>query len=292
MHLKSLEVLQSFGAIVGLSDHTRDATVTIASVALGAKIIEKHFILNREHGGPDAFFSLEPDDFRSMVSAVREAEAALGAPRFGISPDERPSAAFRRSLFVARDVPEGAVLTCDDVRSVRPAHGIDPRHMPSVLGRMARRALAAATPLAWDALGDRLAHVPIELRTAAPDEVAAMRARRESPATPEGSIEFFVASFQGARIGLACLEDRGGHSRELSMSIDPEAQGEGLAAALLSAVEIAARERGDVHISAHIRKDDETMVRAFKNAGYYAFVERRRGDLALLACERRIVPYD
>lgn len=273
MHLESLDVLRSFGVVVGLSDHTRDETVAIAAVALGAKIIEKHFILNRDVGGPDAFFSLEPDDFKRMVSAVREAEAALGAPTFGAGPDERASVAFRRSLFVARDVPEGAVLTCDDVRSVRPSHGIDPRHLPSVLGRTARRALAAATPLTWDAVGPAPKRAGIDLRL---DEAVA---------------DGFVASFQGTRIGRACLERRGGDSWELRISLEPGAPEDGLAAALISAMEVPARERGAVHLSARVRADEAAMVRAFKSAGYYAFVERRVGDEACLFCERRIVPY-
>jgi sialic acid synthase SpsE len=96
MNLQSFEVLRGFGTVLGLSDHTRDHTVAIASVALGAKIIEKHVILDRSIGGPDAFFSLEPSELGALIKAVREAEKALGAPRFGASADEQASLAFRR----------------------------------------------------------------------------------------------------------------------------------------------------------------------------------------------------
>ena len=111
MNLASFHTLKSFQTAVGLSDHTRDSSVAIASVALGAKVIEKHFIVDRRWGGPDSFFSLEPAEFRSMVDAIRATESALGAPRFGPSSEERPSLAFRRSLFVARDVEAGKIIT-------------------------------------------------------------------------------------------------------------------------------------------------------------------------------------
>src|SRR5258706_7730782 len=133
MPLKSLEALRGFGTVLGLSDHTREHTSAVAAVALGAKVIEKHFILDRSVGGPDSFFSLEPAEFAGLVKEVRTAEAALGAPRFGASAEERASLAFRRSLFVAEDVRQGDVLTCDRVRSVRPADGMPAKHLPEVL---------------------------------------------------------------------------------------------------------------------------------------------------------------
>ena len=278
MNLHSIETLKAFGTVVGLSDHTRDATVAVASVALGAKVIEKHFILDRAQGGPDAFFSLEPEDFKSMVAAVRAAEAALGAPRFGVSPEEKASATFRRSLFVARDIAAGAVLTCDDVRSVRPAHGMDARHLPATLGRTAAQALTAGTPLTWEAIGPAPALASVELRAPAEAKDDQTRAR-------------FVAWSNGVSIGQSSLQAAGTQCWEVSVALAADARAEGLLGALIAAMEAPARERGAVLLTARIRKGDEASVRAFKAAGYYAFVERRVADQDFYFCERRIVPY-
>jgi pseudaminic acid synthase len=140
------------GVAAGLSDHTRGHAVAVAAVALGARLVEKHFTLDRRDGGPDASFSLEPDEFRQLALAVREVEAALGAPRQGPTPAERDSLVFRRSIFAVRDVAAGEALTRDNVRVIRPGHGLPPRHLPEVLGRKAARALPRGTPIQWDLL--------------------------------------------------------------------------------------------------------------------------------------------
>ena len=138
MDLRAYEVLRELGVVLGLSDHTRDNTVAIASVALGAKVIEKHFILDRSVGGPDAFFSLDPGELAEMVRAVRATTAALGRPRFGPSEDEVASTAFRRSLFVSARVAKGETFTAANVRSVRPSNGPRP-HVTSMPYSAARR---------------------------------------------------------------------------------------------------------------------------------------------------------
>ena len=313
MNLQSFEVLKGFGTIIGLSDHTKDSTVAIASVALGAKIIEKHFILDRTMGGPDAFFSLEPDDLAALVKSVRAAEAALGAPRFGVSSDEAASAAFRRSLFVARDVPAGAVLTADDVRSVRPAHGLPALHLPEVLGRTATRALAMGTPLAWDMVGAAPELPAVELRPATTDDGPSLLSWRNDAATrrasgsqaevtasehrawlaeslARGGRALFVAFQDTTRVGTTRL-DRDGATWEVAITVAPEARGKGLANALLAAVEKVARERGATILVARIRATNAPSLKAFKRAGYYAFVERAVDGDAWLICERRIAPF-
>jgi N-acetylneuraminate synthase len=141
---------EAFGVPVGLSDHTLGAAIPIAAVAFGACIIEKHFTLSRATPGPDSTFSLEPDEFRTMVEAVRTAERALGRVHYGVSPTEAASRAFRRSLFVVQDVKAGELLTPDNIRSIRPAHGLHPRHLDEIVGRRASRDLERGTPLAWD----------------------------------------------------------------------------------------------------------------------------------------------
>lgn len=134
---------------IGLSDHTLGTTAATVAVALGAVVVEKHLTLRRADGGPDAGFSLEPNEFAAMVSAIREAEATLGGVRFGPSPGEEPSLAFRRSLFVVEDVVAGEVFTAANVRSIRPGGGLPPKHLGGVLGRHAAADVPRGTPLSW-----------------------------------------------------------------------------------------------------------------------------------------------
>jgi len=151
MNLRTLPDLAArFAVPVGLSDHSMDEAVAVAAVALGACFLEKHLTLSRAEPGADSHFSLEPDELRRTVEAVRLAERALGEVRYGPQPHEAVSLAHRRSLFVVRDVARGEVLSTDDVRSVRPADGLAPKHLPAVLGRRAARDLSRGTPLSWD----------------------------------------------------------------------------------------------------------------------------------------------
>jgi N-acetylneuraminate synthase len=151
MDLRTLPHLSHrFDLVVGLSDHTLGVAVPVAAVALGASIVEKHLTLSREVPGPDAAFSLEPAELAAMVSAIRVAERALGGVRFGPSPHERASLPFRRSLFVVCDVAAGEPFTTDNVRSIRPASGLHPRHLPEILERRAARDIVRGTPLTWD----------------------------------------------------------------------------------------------------------------------------------------------
>lgn len=146
---KIAHLATTFSVVTGLSDHTIGNEVSIAATALGAAVIEKHFTLRRADGGVDSAFSLEPEEFASLVRDCRSAQAAIGAPVYGPTEADASSRAYRRSLFVARDVPAGTVVTADDVRSVRPASGMHPRHLPEILGRTTRRALEAGTPFEW-----------------------------------------------------------------------------------------------------------------------------------------------
>jgi N-acetylneuraminate synthase len=139
----------AFGVPVGLSDHTLGTAVAVAAVAQGACMVEKHFTLARADGGPDAAFSLEPDELARLAADCRSAAAALGDVRRGRAPSEEKGAVFRRSLYVVKAVRAGECLTRDNVRSIRPALGLPPKYLPQVLGRRARGDLAAGTPLAW-----------------------------------------------------------------------------------------------------------------------------------------------
>ena len=135
---------------IGLSDHSLRIEVPIASVALGATILEKHFTLARADGGPDAAFSLEPDELRALVEGVRTAHAALGRSQYGRAPSEAANVSFRRSLYAVKDIAEGEELTSDNVRSIRPGFGLSPKYLPEILGRRARRAIARGTPMSFE----------------------------------------------------------------------------------------------------------------------------------------------
>ena len=143
------ELARRFDCPVGLSDHTMGVAVPIAAVALGACILEKHLCLRRADGGPDGAFSLEPEEFKAMVDAVRVAEKALGSVQFAPGPSEASSRRFRRSLFVVEDVHQGELFTERNVRSIRPADGLHPRHLHEVLGKRAARDVERGTPLSW-----------------------------------------------------------------------------------------------------------------------------------------------
>ncbi|MGO9088650.1 MAG: pseudaminic acid synthase [Candidatus Sulfotelmatobacter sp.] len=154
MNLRTIpELSRRFDVPAGLSDHSMSAAVPVVAVALGACIIEKHLTLSRSEPGPDSAFSLEPQEFKEMVGAVRIAQKALEGVPFTIGPKEVGSRIFRRSLFVVHDVKQGEVLTAENVRSIRPAHGLHTRHLPQVLGRHAACDIERGTPLRWDLVG-------------------------------------------------------------------------------------------------------------------------------------------
>jgi len=150
MNLRTIAHLaEAFGVPVGLSDHTLGIAVSVAAVALGACVIEKHFTLSRAAGGPDAAFSLEPSEFKAMVEAVRTAEKALGRVSYEVTPNETASRVFRRSLFVVADMRTGELFTEQNVRSIRPGHGLSPKYLSDVLGRQATVDIKRGTPLRW-----------------------------------------------------------------------------------------------------------------------------------------------
>ncbi|MBI5809282.1 MAG: pseudaminic acid synthase [Ignavibacteriales bacterium] len=141
---------EKYNVIVGLSDHTLGVDVAIASVTLGAKVIEKHFIIDRNIGGPDSSFSLEPNEFKKMVESIRNVEKAIGKPNFELNEKIKRSRKFARSLFVVKDIEKGEILTNDNVRSIRPNYGLAPKYLKDVLGKKAKSKIEKGTPLTWD----------------------------------------------------------------------------------------------------------------------------------------------
>jgi N-acetylneuraminate synthase len=146
------DLRQRFGCEVGLSDHTLGVGVAVASVALGATVIEKHLTLDRAAGGVDSTFSMEPQELAQLVTETTRASLALGAVRYGATEAEQPSLQFRRSLYVVADIKAGEALTAAHVRAIRPGLGLPPRYLDEVLGRSAAVDIARGTPLSWELL--------------------------------------------------------------------------------------------------------------------------------------------
>lgn len=146
------DMIDRFGLVTGLSDHTLDNTTAIASIAMGARIVEKHFTLDRSGGGPDDSFSLEPADLAQLCTGVRTAWAALGEVNYGRKSSESGNVKFRRSLYAAQNIQKGEVITSDNMRSVRPGFGLPPKHYDEVIGKVAARDIAFGEPIQWSCL--------------------------------------------------------------------------------------------------------------------------------------------
>lgn len=144
-HMKKL-----FHCQIGLSDHTKGIGVAVASVALGATVIEKHFTLSRADGGVDAVFSMEPNEMESLVLETTRAWQALGTVHYGPTEKEKQSLKYRRSLYVTKDMEEGDVLTTDNLRAIRPGFGLEPKYFDIFIGKKVKQAIKKGTPLDWD----------------------------------------------------------------------------------------------------------------------------------------------
>lgn len=145
--LTMVDMKERFGVEVGLSDHSLGFTMAASAVALGAKIVEKHFILDKSIGGPDASFSMEPAEFAQMISILREIEKTRGAVNYEITEDKKASRKYARSLFVVKDVKAGEIVTTDNVRSIRPSAGLSPKNLKDVLGKHFCIDVTKGTPL-------------------------------------------------------------------------------------------------------------------------------------------------
>ena len=154
VNLKTINHLSTaFNVPTGLSDHTMGSVVAVGAVALGACIVEKHFTLSRKNPGPDSSFSMEPNEFKTMVKDIRTIEKALGSVCYDLTEKQRESMAFRRSLFVVADVRAGEKFTQTNVRSIRPGNGLHTRYLTKIAGKKAAANIARGTPLSWDLIG-------------------------------------------------------------------------------------------------------------------------------------------
>jgi N-acetylneuraminate synthase len=146
------DMIQRFGLVTGLSDHTLDNTTAITSVAMGASIIEKHFTLDRSGGGPDDSFSLEPADLTALCNGVKTAWQALGKVDYGRKSSEQGNLQFRRSLYFVKDLKAGSVIEVDAIRSVRPGFGLAPKILKDLIGRRIKVDVLQATPVLWEVI--------------------------------------------------------------------------------------------------------------------------------------------
>lgn len=150
MNLRTMPNLkETFGVKVGLSDHSMGMTAALGAVALGASFIEKHVILDRSIGGPDASFSMEIDEFREMVIEIRNLEKALGRVNYDLNEKTLNNRKFSRSLFFTESIKQGEVITEENMRSIRPGYGIHPRHYEEILGKKVTKDINKGTPVDW-----------------------------------------------------------------------------------------------------------------------------------------------
>lgn len=145
--------IKTYGVPVGLSDHTMGSVAAVAAVALGGCIVEKHLTLSRLDPGPDSSFSTEPEEFKAMVNDIRTVEKALGKATYEVTEKQKENRVFRRSLFVVKDIKAGEVLTHDNIRSIRPGHGLHTRYLDQVLGKKAVMDIKKGVPLSWEFVG-------------------------------------------------------------------------------------------------------------------------------------------
>ena len=153
VHLNIIPTLaKTYGCLTGLSDHTMGTAVAVGSIALGAKMVEKHLTLRRSDGGPDSAFSMEPEEFAEMIQDIRIVEKALGSSEYKLTPTQELEHGGSRSLFVVKDIAAGEILTPDNIRSIRPGDGLHTKHYDEILGKQAAFDLKKGTPLKWELL--------------------------------------------------------------------------------------------------------------------------------------------
>jgi len=143
------DLKKRFGVEVGLSDHTLGIVAPVVAVTLGARVIEKHFILDKSIGGPDASFSLDEKEFTEMVAAVRQAEKAVGKVTYELTEKVKASRKFSRSLFVVKDIKAGEIITEENVKSIRPGYGMHPKYLPAVINKHFNKNYKKGTPFDW-----------------------------------------------------------------------------------------------------------------------------------------------
>ena len=141
---------ETFGCIVGLSDHSLGSAVPVASIALGASVIEKHLTIKRSDGGPDGLFSMEPDEFKSMIIDIKNVSLALGHPTYTLTEKQKLSRERGRSLYVSSDIKAGEFFNENNIKSIRPGYGLHPKYYETVIGKKAKVDLKKGIALRWE----------------------------------------------------------------------------------------------------------------------------------------------
>lgn len=288
------DLAKKFNVIAGLSDHTLGIAASVASVALGACIIEKHLTLARADGGPDAGFSLEPDELKKLVESVRVAEKAIGKPSYGVGAGESENVIFRKSLFVVEDIKKGEKFTSRNVRSIRPGHGLAPKYYDEVINKRAAMNIERGMPLLWDFIEKQNnMEKKIIIRRGEMNDSKRIWEIRNHPAVKRlsnstGDIIFeeHIAWFKNKYFGdgnnyLFVLESDSGKVigycrydlREteecytISIAIDCDYHGKGLGYLLLknSLSELPVKNKP---IAAEIKKNNIASVKIFKKSGF------------------------
>ena len=308
-NLKTIpNIAETFGCLSGLSDHTTGTEVPVASVALGASFIEKHFKLRDDSGSADDAFSLNPAKFKEMVSAIRVVEKALGRVKYAKSATEKKSSKLQRSLFVCRDMKRGETFTPENVRSIRPGHGLHTRHHDAVWGKQCARDVTHATPMSWGLVTSaptsasapasstspsppesRCEHV--RLRPATEADMGTLWVWANDPDTRDNSCHsepipyathqawfrasgadhraIFMVEWDKEPVGVVRLDDTDAAEPVVSIQVAPAMRGRGVASVALKTLVDQTRKEGVCKgLEAHIKPGNTASQRLFLRAGF------------------------
>lgn len=285
---------ESFQVPVGFSDHSMGSACAVAAVAMGAGVIEKHFCLSREIKSPDAAFSMEPAEFRTMVEDIRTVEKAMGAVSYACSQEERKSLKLRRSIFAVRDIKAGETLSEENIRCIRPGDGMRPKYYGQLLGRRAKAAIAAGTPLRPELVrgGEALSEDRLRLRRAEQKDLALLFDWANDPEVRQNSLHsepisfaehetWFYARLDDPATPVYILERDGGplgqvrfqitdSGASIHYSVDREYRGKGLGRTLIQLTErrLAEDYPQITELSARVKSANASSRAVFVKNGY------------------------
>ncbi len=312
MNLNTIpDISRRFNVISGLSDHTLGTTAAITSVALGASIIEKHVTTSRAEGGPDAAFSLEPQELKEMVRKIREAEAALGRVTYEAGNKEAENVLFKQSIFVSKDIKKGELFNEANIRIIRPGHGLAPKNYESVLGKTAAQDLEKGTPLRWghvEMQGEK--NENLLLRFAQEEDCNDIYEWRNDPITirfsPSGGVEyknhlqwfakkikdqntqlFIILNQEQQKIGIIRF-DKEEEKAEVSINLNPKHRRQGYGKkSLQKALEIYFNNFNIDEITARINPENEASLKLFLGLGFKDTHNRDENKLIIMALSKK-----
>lgn len=296
------DIRKKFRIISGLSDHTLGQEISIASVALGASIIEKHLTLRRANGGPDAGFSLEPDELKELIKSIREIESAIGIPTYRAGKKELENVIFRKSLFVVKNIKKGDNFTTENIRSIRPGHGLKPKYYHKVIGQRATINIEKGEPLDW-AMIKKSANEKYNVKKAEKKDCKIIWKIRNHPSVRQNSSNLKAFSFDEHKnwfsnkyfknknnfcyvlknvnytIGYCRFDyDNKQKTYVISIAINPKNHGKGLGNYLLSQsvdkLKAKLKKKADIRLMAEVKKNNISSIKLFERNGF----EKNRED--------------